>query len=242
MAGALRRFLSWADRALLVLVVAGGAAFGYQHLRAGDDGADRPQQVEAGRDDAAVEGSPILRALDRLPVKGRAPRTGYDRALFGVGSVDLDRNGCDVRNDTLRRDLLDVEVKPGTNGCKVLRGRLLDPYTGKDLNFDADGGATRAIEVDHVVALSDAWQKGAQQLSPDERVHFGNDPRNLLAVSATANRRKGDSDAATWLPRRSFRCEYVTRQIVLKSAYGLWVTAAERDAMRRVLTTDCSPP
>jgi hypothetical protein len=236
-----RRWLERLDRLLLVVVLGAGGALAYARLHG--DGGDRPDtQVDAGRDRAATARSPAVAALERLPVKGRAPATGYERKAFGVGAIDPDRNGCDYRNDTLRRDLLDVELKPGTNDCKVLRGHLLDPYTGKDLAYDVAGGATRAIEIDHVVALSDAWQKGAQQLTQDDRFHFGNDPRNLLAVSATANRQKGDGDAATWLPRRAFRCEYVTRQITVKAAYRLWVTKAERDAMARVLRDDCSPP
>jgi hypothetical protein len=225
-----RGVLSKLDNLLLVAVLAGGGWFGYEQLRGDAPAAETV--IETGRGSDAP--SPAERLLATLPVKGRAPKTGYDRRLFGVGSLDFDRNGCDVRNDVLQRDLYDVEVKPGTNGCKVLRGHLLDPYTGKDLAFESVGGGG-LVEVDHVVALSDAWQKGAQQLSADERVRFANDPDNLLAVNRTANRQKGDGDAATWLPRRAFRCEYVARQIQVKATYHLWVTAAERDAMRRVL-------
>jgi hypothetical protein len=235
-----RRLLSRLDNLLLVAVLAGAAWFGYQELRPPPSAERSRSVVTAGRDDEALARSPALAALERLPVKGRAPRTGYDRAAFGVGAIDFDRNGCDDRNDVLRRDLLDVVIKDGTNGCKVLRGRLLDPYTGKDLAFDASGGATRAVEIDHVVSLSDAWQKGAQQLAPEVLRRFANDHRNLLAVSTTANRQKSDGDAATWLPRPAFRCEYVRRQVEVKAAYGLWVTKAEHDAMRRILTEDCA--
>lgn len=63
-----------------------------------------------------------------------------------------------------------------------------------------------------------------------------NDPLNLLAVDSSANRRKGDGDTATWLPpSKAYRCPYVARQVAVKKKYGVWVTAAERDAMRRVL-------
>ena len=224
----MKRLLSKLDDLLLVAVLAGGGWLGYQHVT------DEPQRPPA----AVVDEGPSveLAALDRLPVKGRAPKTGYDRKLFGVGSVDLDRNGCDVRNDTLRRDLDEVVLVPGTQECKVAGGRLEDPYTGDLLTY-APGD--RQIEVDHVVALSDAWQKGAQQLSPEQRIRLGNDPRNLLAVSATATRQKGDGDAATWLPRPGFRCEYVRRQVEVKAAYDLWVTEAERARMAEVLREDC---
>jgi hypothetical protein len=182
-----------------------------------------------------------LAVLAALPVKGRAPKTGYSRDQFGPAWTDDTvvaggHNGCDTRNDILRRDLTGVVVKPNTRGCVVLRGRLADPYTGRVIEFARGERTSIAVQIDHVVALSDAWQTGAQQLSPDERVDLANDPRELLAVDGPTNEAKGDGDAATWLPpRRGFRCAYVARQVMVKRAYRLWVTPAERDAMRRVL-------
>jgi hypothetical protein len=89
-----------------------------------------------------------------------------------------------------------------------------------------------------VVALSDAWQKGAQQWSASQRREFGNDPLNLLAVDGALNMAKGDGDAATWLPpAKGYRCEYVARQVAVKSKYGAWVTQAEHDAIERVLSS-----
>jgi hypothetical protein len=94
------------------------------------------------------------------------------------------------------------------------------------------------VQIDHVVALSNAWQTGAQQLSQSERIELANDPTNLLAVDGSSNSQKGDGDTATWLPRtKSFRCEYVARQIAVKAEYSLWVTAAEKEAMLSVLAT-----
>ena len=184
---------------------------------------------------AAPAGS-ALAALRRLPVKGRAPWTGYSRAQFGPAWADVDRNGCDTRNDILRRDLRQVVLKPGTHGCVVLRGVLVDPYTGTTVAFVRGVYTSRAVQIDHVVALGDAWQKGAQGLSPARRTALANDPLDLLAVTGSVNEQKGDGDAATWLPpRRSYRCSYVARQVAVKTAYHLWVTAAERDAMARVL-------
>ena len=193
---------------------------------------------------AATETSPpgaALIALARLPVKGRAPRTGYDRAAFGQAWTDdnddqFGHNGCDTRNDILRRDLRDLTLKPGTHGCVVLRGVLDDPYTGRTIDFVRGERTSFAVQIDHVVALSDAWQKGAQYWSARKRVDLANDPLELLAVDGPTNEAKGDGDAATWLPpNRSFRCAYVARQIAIKAKYGIWVTAAERDAMVRVL-------
>jgi hypothetical protein len=179
-------------------------------------------------------------ALASLEVKGRAPMTGYDRDQFGQRWLDLDRNGCDTRNDTLARDLVEVE-KSGP--CRVLRGTLIDPYTGGTIAFIRGQGTSERVQIDHVVSLSDAWQKGAQQLTAGQRATFANDPLNLLAVDGPTNAQKGAGDAATWLPsNKAFRCEYVARQVSVKAAYRLWVTAAERDAIARVLSACPAQP
>ncbi|HEX5872666.1 MAG TPA: DUF1524 domain-containing protein, partial [Longimicrobium sp.] len=174
--------------------------------------------------------------LATIPVKGRAPKTGYSRDQFGQAWADADRNGCDTRNDMLRRDLTDLALKPGTRDCVVLSGILNDPYTATLINFLRGTSTSPDVQIDHVVALSDAWQKGAQQLTEAQRLSFANDPLNLLAVDGPTNQQKSDGDAATWLPpNKSYRCDYVARQISVKSSYGLWVTRAEHDAMARVL-------
>jgi hypothetical protein len=178
--------------------------------------------------------------LAALPVKGRAPKTGYSRARFGQTwsddvNVDGGHDGCDTRNDMLRRDLVDTILKPGTRECVVLSGTLHDPYSGDTVAFDRTVDAA-AVQIDHVVALSNAWQTGAQQLSAERRQDLANDPANLQATTRAMNQQKGDGDAATWLPPvKSFRCTYVSRQITVKAIYHLWVTAAEREAMARVL-------
>jgi hypothetical protein len=186
----------------------------------------------------AASAGTALAALEGLDVKGRAPKTGYDRDQFGPAWTDTDRNGCDTRNDILARDLTGQTFKPGTRDCVVATGVLDDPYTATRIHFQRGQDTSTAVQVDHVVALSDAWQKGAQQLTASQRTAFANDPLNLLAVDGPANAQKGDGDAATWLPaNRSFRCDYVARQIAVKATYELWVTAAERDAMTRVLAS-----
>jgi hypothetical protein len=177
-----------------------------------------------------------LAALVTLPVKGRAPMTGYSREEFGQAWLDADRNGCDTRNDILRRDLLEAVTKPGTRGCVQLTGILPDPYLGRSVPFTR--GAGDDVDIDHVVALGNAWATGAARADIRTRAAFANDPLNLLAVDAHTNRSKGDGDAATWLPPyRPFRCAYVARQIAVKVKYRLWLTRPERDAMVRVLTT-----
>ena len=176
--------------------------------------------------------------LDTLQVKGRAPKTGYKRTQFGKAWTDVDHNGCDTRNDILSRDLSGVKYKSGTHSCVVKSGTLQDPYTGKSIAFERGQKTSTAVQIDHVVALSDAWQKGAQKLSKSVRTELANDPYNLLAVQGRANQQKSDGDAATWLPsNKGFRCEYVARQIGVKHKYSLWVTAAEKSAMDRVLAS-----
>ena len=181
-----------------------------------------------------VSAGTALAGVARLVVKGRAPKTGYTRGQFGQAWFDTDRNGCDTRNDILRRDLVSRQMN---NACKVLVGTLApDPYTGTSIRF-VYGGASE-VDIDHLVALSDAWQKGAASWPAGKRLALANDPLNLLAVDASTNRSKGDGDTATWLPpNRSYRCTYVARQVAVKGKYGLWVTSAEAEAMVRILAT-----
>lgn len=174
-----------------------------------------------------------LSKLEALPIKGRAPKTGYSRAQFAADWADV--GGCDMRNYILKRDMTNVVTKSSTD-CTVLSGTLSDPYTGKTIHFARGSGTSSAVQIDHVVAVSDAWQKGAQNIDVSERAQFYNDPLNLLAVDGPTNDKKGDGDAATWLPpNKGFRCRYVARQIAVKIKYKLWVTQAEHDAMQNVL-------
>lgn len=190
----------------------------------------------------AAGASPAAALLEKLPVKGPAPKTGYQRSQFGPAwsddvPVSGGRNGCDQRNDVLRRDLSGVVLKPGTHGCVVLSGTLVDPYSGKRIAFHRGGLGSSAVQIDHVVSLSGAWQSGAQQLTIDQRRALAEDPLNLWAVDGPTNESKGDGDTATWLPpNKAARCSYVARQIGVKARYRLWVTSAEKQAMQRVLS------
>lgn len=212
--------------ALLALVLRGPGFF------TGGKGTEEPGQ---GTGVASIPaGQTAQEALDGLQTKGKAPRTGYSRDEFGARWADVDHNGCDTRNDVLARDLTGTTLRGTT--CKVATGVLQDPYTGQTIRFTAGEKTSSAVQIDHVVALSNAWQTGAQQLSGTERESLANDPLNLLAVDGKTNNGKSDGDAATWLPpNKGFRCEYVARQAGVKEKYGLWVTDAERTAMQRVL-------
>lgn len=174
--------------------------------------------------------------LETLPVKGRAPKTGYTRAQFGPTWADVDRNSCDTRNDILKRDLAAVVFKAKTRNCVVESGILVDRYSGETINFVRGNVSSMEVQIDHVVALSNAWQTGAFKLTADQRKSLANDPLNLFAIKGRLNSQKGDGDAATWLPPlKSFRCSYVAQQIAVKAKYSLWVVAPEKSAIAAIL-------
>jgi hypothetical protein len=234
---------------------ASGNSTGPTAAQGGSSSPARPPTVATGSRADGVVGSrgvqqqqragsgTALALLATLRIKGRAPKTGYARTRFGPAWTDDNddpsgHNGCDTRNDILRRDLTDAVVKAGTHGCVALSGTLHDPYTDRTIDFVRGQRTSAAVQIDHVVALADAWQTGAQQWNALKRVDLANDPLNLLAVDGPTNEGKGDGDAATWLPpNKAYRCTYVARQVAVKARYALWVTPAEHDAIARVLTT-----
>jgi hypothetical protein len=180
----------------------------------------------------SVGASQAATVLKELPIKGRAPKTGYTREQFSDGWDSV--GGCEIRDHILARDMTAVVYEPHT--CEVARGTLNDPYTGKTIYFRRGPDTSATVQIDHVVALGDAWQKGAQQLTYAQRHELANDPLELLAVDGSANQQKSDGDAATWLPpNKPYRCSYVARQIAVKKKYSLWVTRSEYDAMAGIL-------
>ena len=182
--------------------------------------------------DETTESSPkAIDILEKLAVKGRAPKTGYSREEFYNGWPTVD--GCNLRQRIIKRDFGDTAV---LDGCTVISGEYLEPYTGKTVVFTEKSEISSKVQIDHVVALSDAWQKGAQYMDKDVRYQIATDPLNLLAVDSSANQQKSDGDAATWLPKnKKFRCEYVARQVSVKYKYSLWVTKAEKEAIAGIL-------
>lgn len=173
-----------------------------------------------------------LAELEQLPIKGRAPKTGYNREQFYSGWPKID--GCSLRERILKREFGQSAV---LSGCNVISGHFFEPYLGQTRTFSSKSEISKGLQIDHIVALSDAWQKGAQNLSKDQRYQLATDPLNLVAADGPANMEKGDADAASWLPpNKNFRCQYVARQIAVKRKYQLWVTSAERQAMTQVLS------
>jgi hypothetical protein len=177
-----------------------------------------------------------IAVLETLPVKGRAPKTGYARDQFGQAWADVNRNGCDTRNDILKRDMTSIIYKEKTRDCVVVSGTLVDRYSGETINFVRGNVSSMEVQIDHVVALSNAWQTGAFQLTLAQRTALANDPLNLFAVKGKLNLQKSDGDAATWLPPlKSFRCAYVAQQIAVKAKYSLWVVPPEKAAIVAIL-------
>ncbi len=204
-----------------------------------DSGAPEPSRASRPTDPTVststdTDAADARALLATLPVKGKAAGTGYDRTgEFGSAWIDVDHNGCDTRNDVLARDLSRI-VRQGP--CKVMTGTLVSPYTGATIDFVRGNTTSTLVQIDHVVALENAWRTGAQQLSQSEREALANDPSNLFAVDGRSNSQKRSGDAATWLPANTaFRCTYIEHQVTVKAKYRLWVAPAERDAMVRVL-------
>ena len=178
------------------------------------------------------DGTLAINVLETLAIKGRAPKTGYARTEFYQAWPAID--GCNLRQRIIKREVGD---SARLDGCDVIAGTFVEAYTGETRTYNSKAEFSKNIQIDHIVALSDAWQKGAQQLSADERYQLATDPLNLIAADASANQQKSDGDAATWLPKnKPFRCAYVARQISVKKKYSLWVTQAEHDAMKNILS------
>lgn len=199
-------------------------------------------EADANAESAPINSSSPLATtvLEQLEIKGRAPKTGYERTQFYSGWPNID--GCSLRQRIIKRELGDTAVL-ADDQCTVISGEFDEPYTGSHLVFYQKSDFSNSIQIDHIVALSDAWQKGAQYFDAAVRYQIATDPLNLLAVDSKANQSKSDGDAATWLPgNKAFRCQYIARQISVKYKYHLWITQAEHDAMARVLQTCPNEP
>jgi hypothetical protein len=193
-------------------------------------------QTQVASADASGVVAEAKKTISNITVKGRAPKTGYSRDEFGPAWADVDRNGCDTRNDILKRDLTNITFKDGTKQCVLATGTLADKYTGKTIDWKRGQDTSSAIQIDHVIALGESWQTGAQQLTPEQRKQLANDPINLMAADGPTNGSKSDSNAASWLPpNKAFRCEYVAKQTMVKAKYNLWMIEAEKAKINEVL-------
>jgi len=188
---------------------------------------------ENSEDSSSESESLVSTVLEKLEVKGRSPKTGYSREEFYSSWPTVD--GCNLRQRIIKREFGDSAV---LDGCTVISGEYDEPYTGEHIIYSSKTEISKQIQIDHIVALSDAWQKGADfgHMDSETRYALATDPLNLIAVDSSANQQKSDGDAATWLPsNKKFRCQYVARQVSVKYKYQLWVTTAEKDAILKVL-------
>lgn len=220
---------------VVVWLVANPMSYDTSYVKVENTGSEKEAfaKSEDGGDGSTTDGSARLasQVVEELEVKGRAPKTEYSREQFYNGWPTIE--GCSLRQRIIKREFGDTAV---LDGCNVVSGEYDEPYTGEHLVFKERSEISSGIQIDHVVALSDAWQKGAQTKSPEVRYEIATDPLNLLAVDASANGKKSDGDAATWLPsNKRFRCQYVARQVSVKYKYQLWVTEAEKEAILNVL-------
>jgi Protein of unknown function (DUF1524) len=222
--------------ALIILAIA--AAVGWQYFRD-----TRSPQPDAGPSPTATPNYGGARQqMEALPVHGWDRLSDFQRFRFGEAwsddvNVEFGHNGCNTRDDILRRDLADLQVRPGT--CFAQSGVLHDPYTGATIDFVRGPDTSSTVQIDHLVSLADAWYKGARLWDDQRRRDFANDPRNLLAVGGKINFDKAFRDVGSWLPPdAAFRCAFVARVVAVKTVYQLWVSGNEKDALRRVLR-DC---
>ncbi len=249
--GRRRRHLLAAVLAVLVVGAVAGVLF-WQRSAAeeGGSGASPTWRAVPGKSappgaasSLAAEPTPRFdiarRQLAALEVRAWDRTSDYQRHRFGQAwsddvDVEFGHNGCNTRDDILRRDLNNLVVRPST--CFAQSGTLFDPYTGATIEFLRGPRTSRSVEIDHVVALADAWYKGARSWDAQRRMDFANDPRNLLAVSQQANFDKAFRDAASWLPPNpGFRCDFAARQVEVKTVYGLWLSVKENRALTAVL-------
>ncbi len=229
------RILDWG-------VVAGAVALGGWLFAPGigPDLLDLGESPTVSKEAVAGQNQDLLRKIDELRISSD-PERGipyYDRKNFGDGWADLNGDDCVTRNEILARDLDNPSFRPRTNNCVVQSGILHDPYTGETIQFQRGDKTSELVQIDHVVALADAWRAGAWDWSFQDRLEFANDPLNLLAVDGATNYDKGSQTADQWLPpNEAFVCEYVARQVAVKYHWDLTVTKSEADTMRKVLSS-----
>lgn len=177
-----------------------------------------------------------IEALNALSTSDGYGAPSYDRDLFGDRWADVDRNGCDTRNDILGRDLATPSFKPGTRDCKVLTGTLIDPYSGASVEFVSGQSTSVLVQIDHMVALAWAWRQGAYAWTPEQRELFANNPRNLRAASEAMNQSKSDAGPSRWLPPApELQCRFVMEWASVVVDYNLTITPADQHAALEVL-------
>lgn len=165
--------------------------------------------------------------LNSLTVRSEYSMSGYSRDKFPHWTSS---GGCSTRERVLIRDGNNVSTD---SNCYPTSGSWYSYYDGVTL-YSASG-----VDIDHTVPLAEAWRSGAKYWSTSSRRSYANDlgGPELIAVSASSNRSKGDQDPDSWMPRYSFRCTYARMYIHSKYYWGMSVDSAERDALQYMLNT-----
>lgn len=173
-----------------------------------------------------------LDLLNQLTIQEEV-RDGYQRELFMNSWSDFDSDGCDTRREVLIEESL-IPVVVDEN-CKILSGKWRSIYDGVETEDPA------TFDIDHFVALAEAWDSGANLWDDEKRKLFANDlsdPDTLIAVTRESNRNKGDRDPADWLPiLPETHCWYVTTWISIKHRWQLSVDQREFEAIKNVLNS-----
>ncbi|MBB0246691.1 DUF1524 domain-containing protein [Streptomyces alkaliphilus] len=165
--------------------------------------------------------------LNQLRVAAEGTMSGYSRDLFPHWRSS---GGCTTRQTVLKRDGNNVVVN---SSCQPTSGTWYSQFDGVTLT------SASQVDIDHFVPLAEAWRSGARTWTTTERREFANDlywPQ-LIAVSASSNRSKGDQDPANWQPRAAYRCTYARIWIRVKHRWDLTVDSAEKSALQGMLNT-----
>lgn len=178
-----------------------------------------------------------LDAGGRLPKGTAAPSSsfssdsGYKREHFGRGWLDTDGDCRDARQEALAAQAT-APVRFDSAGCRVIAGRWISPFTGNAIHDHS------AIDIDHVVPLKWAWDRGASQWTQHKRERFANDPVNLISVEASLNRSKGAKGPLEWLPP-SGQCQYALRFLRVLKIYELSLEKQEAEGHERLKRRLC---
>lgn len=155
---------------------------------------------------------------------------------FGPAWEDVDHNGCDTRDDILRRDLTHITYRADDPGCTVATGTLADPYTGRTIHFTRGVRTSLALQIDHLWPLHYVAEHGAERWTFAKREAYANDPLVLLAVDGPANEQKSDSGPADWLPENeAYHCTYAEKLTAVAAKYKFTISRRDSTALGRIL-------
>lgn len=176
---------------------------------------------------------PAIEVLADITVAEDHPMDNYDRDTFApTGWIDTTGNGCTTREDVLARDLDNETLQ--IDGCTVEYGQTIGAYSGEPIEHVQ--GASE-VDIEHVVAVGQAWRNGAHTWDETTRQTFYQDQENLIAVSAPENQTKGAKDATEYMPpNQGTYCEYAAATVYIKGKYDLAMNPAEHEFIADLLT------